>query len=355
MTSIPETMKAVEIVKYGPAKEALVYTEDRAVPKMKKPTDVLIKVVAAGINPVEAKARAGNMGFATSFIVPLPSVLGADFSGVIVSKGVKVTEFEVGDEVFGSLHFPFGLEGTYAQYAICDTSKASIAKKPSNITHEEAASGGIAVVTAYQGIVRNGNIDVNDTSKKRKILVIGASGGVGSYGVQVAKAVGAETVAICSGRNAEFVKSLGADRVVDYTQAGSIDALVKEEADTYDLIFDCVGGEEYYKQLSPLIKKKGVFSTAVGPIEHIGSNAVKVTEVVSIGGKLAYRTLFGCHSYKMILHLPHSYFKEIAALFESGKVRGTSKSVYPLKDTADAHDQLMTHRTVGKIVLSIPQ
>ncbi|KAI8876905.1 GroES-like protein [Backusella circina FSU 941] len=355
MTDIPETMHSIDIVKYGPAKEALAYNENRPVPKIKKPTQVLIKVVAAGINPVEAKARSGNMGLATGFILPIPSVLGADFSGVIAAKGTKVTEFEVGDEVFGSLHLPFGLEGTYAQYAIADTSKSSIAKKPANITHEEAASGGIAVITAYQGIVKNGNIDVNDTSVQRKILVVGASGGVGSYGVQFAKAVGAETVAICSGRNAEFVKSLGTDRVVDYTQNGSIDALVKEEAGTFDLVFDCVGGEAYYKQLTPLLKKKGVFSTAVGDVEHFGSNTVKITELLSIGANLAYRSMFGCNSYKMILHLPHSSFKEVAAFFESGKVRGTVKEVYSLKDTAAAHDQLMTHRTVGKIVLSIPQ
>ncbi|KAI7900313.1 chaperonin 10-like protein [Cokeromyces recurvatus] len=351
-------MHGIQLVKYGSPKESLVYKEDLPIPKIKSPHEVLVRIKAAGVNPVDAKVASGNIKFST-FIISVPSILGADFAGIIVEKGAAVTEFEVGDEVFGSLYFPSSLNGTYAQYTVVDITKASIAKKPQHLSFEQAASAGIAVLTAYQGIVKNGHRVETHPHEKRKILIAGASGGVGSYGVQLAKTIYAENtvVGICSGKNIEFVKSLGADQVIDYKDEVAYKSFITEEKDTFDIIFDCVGGEDYYRQLDPLLKKNGVYSTAVGPIEHIGSNHIGLFNIVSIISKVGYKKIFAPHTYAVITTLPNADFRnKIAPLFEAKAIHGTvheDSNIIPLTEGYKAHERLLTHRTVGKIVLKI--
>lgn len=355
MTDIPTVMKGVQLVKYGSPKESLEYSEDIPVPKLSKGSQVLVQIKAAGVNPVEAKATSGNMKIAT-FAMKLPTILGADFAGIVVAKGDKVTDFEVGDEVFGSQPMPFMIEGTYAEYTVVDTLKASIAKKPVNISFEQAASAGIAFITAYQGIVNNGKITEKSINQKRNVIVIGASGGVGSYAIQIAKVINPENhvVGICSTANIEFVKSLGADQVIDYKDQASYQEFLKT-TDKFDIVFDCVGGDYYYHQLDPLLTKQGVYSTAVGPVESIGSTFVGLGVVGTVVGKVAYKKLFGSHTYAMITGLPHKEFREkIAPLFTKDKVRGTvykEENKLPIKNAAEAFEKLNSHRTVGKIVL----
>ncbi|KAI8056445.1 chaperonin 10-like protein [Thamnidium elegans] len=357
MTAIPDTMHGVQLVKYGSFEEALVYNEEIPIPKIKSKTQVLVRIKAASVNPIEAKVASGNMKLGT-FAVGLPSILGADFSGVIIAKGDKVTDFEVGDEVFGSQELPFGMNGVYAQYTTVETTGASIAKKPKELSFEQAASAGIAVLTAYQAIVNYGRITKNNSKEKRNILVVGASGGVGSYGIQVAKAINTENnvIGICSAKNVEFVESLGADRVINYRDEESYKSFLDEKI-PFDIIFDCVGGDEYYKQLDPLLTKKGVYSTAVGPVAHAGSSYLGVVDVFSLVGNIVYKKLFGCHRYAMVTELPHNEFRtKIAPLFDNHKIHGTvydDDNIFPLREISKAFEKIWSHRAVGKIVISI--
>lgn len=221
--------------------------------------------------------------------------------------------------------------------------------------------------TAYQGIIVDGNLP---KTGPKKILVIGASGGkvykiwlvgtcihprvgVGSYGIQIAKAIGAETVGICSGKNAELVKSLGADRVVDYTSEEAITALSRE-IETFDVILDCVGGDDYYYKLVRTLKKKGVYSTAVGPEMHMGADKVGLLSGVKLALTIANHKLFGDRNYSMVLNRPWVRFAhDLRPFLESGSVKSVimKENVFQLKDGAKAHLKLESHRTVGKIVL----
>lgn len=355
--NVPEIMHGAQIVQYGAPNDCFKYSEEIPVPQIKSDHEVLVRVKAAGVNPVEAKVAAGNMKLAT-FIMSLPAIIGADYAGIVVAKGSKVEEFQVGDEVFGTQILPFYVHGSYAQYVTINTKRASIAKKPEHLSFEQAASVGIAALTAYQGIIKNGAVTEANTNERRNILVVGASGGVGSYGVQIAKAINPENhvVGICSEKNIEFVKSLGADRIVNYRDKEEFDAFLEEKV-PFDIIFDCVGGEEYYNKLDGLLKKDGVFSTAVGPFEYFGSEHVGVFTLLEMGRKIAYKKLFAPHRYTPIILLPHGDFRtKLAPFFEQGKVRGTvydKNNIIPLKDIARAHELMHSHRTVGKVVLSI--
>ncbi|KAL9545602.1 hypothetical protein MBANPS3_007070 [Mucor bainieri] len=342
------TMHALQLVKYGSPEEAFLYNEHAPRPTIKSKNQVLVRIKAAGVNPAEAKVSAGNVKLMTSFM-KLPIVIGADFSGIIEEVGTAIKDFQVGDEVFGSLQLPIFLEGAFAQYTVVDTTKASIAKKPANLSFEQAASAGIAAITAYQGTINNGKMFENP-DLHRKILIVGASGGVGSYGVQFSKAINKKNtvVGICSGANSEFVKSLGADRIVDYKDKAAYDAFLSKEKSTFDIVFDCVGGEEYFYQLDPLLKEDGVYSTAVGPMEHAGSEYIGVTQIASMVAKLAYKKFFGRHTYYFISGIPHDEFRDkISKLFDSGAVH------VPLREGVRAFEKLNTHRTVGKIVLQM--
>jgi NADPH:quinone reductase-like Zn-dependent oxidoreductase len=358
MSTPTKTMQGLQLVKYSNnPQESLVYNESIPIPQITHPQQVLVKIHAAGVNPIEAKAASGNMRIAT-VIMTLPCVLGADFAGTIEAIGKDVKDFAVGDEVFGQLHLPFSIQGTFAQYTVVDLDKAAIAKKPAHVSFEQAASAGIAALTAYQGIVKNGAI-YKDPNQKRKILVTGASGGVGSYGIQIAKAIHSDNqvIAICSGKNAAYVNSLGADRIIDYKDEDAYTQFIKEERGSFDIVFDCVGGEKYYAELDPLLKKGGVYSTAVGPVEHIGSTNVSVLTAVTLASKIICKKLFAAHPYAMITELPHAEFRtKVAPLFESKAIHGTvheQDNVIPLKEGHKAFEKLMSHRTVGKIVFRI--
>ncbi|KAI9262037.1 chaperonin 10-like protein [Sporodiniella umbellata] len=356
--SLPSSMSGIQLTKYGPPHEVLKYNTDIPLPKIKNDYEVLVRVKAAGMNPVDNKIARGNTKLLSSMFVSFPAVLGADFSGIVAEKGNQVTEFEVGDEVFGSLSRPFGLHGTFAQYTLVDIRNSSIAKKPSHVSFEQAASGGIAVLTAYQAIVKDGGVADADKEKKRNILVIGASGGIGSYGVQIARSLSHENyvVGICSAKNMDLVRKLGADTVIDYRDEEQYKNFIQGPNQNFDIIFDCVGGDTYYKNLSPHLKKGGVYSTAVGPVEHFGSKYVGLTTGASAVSKILYRRFFASHKYLMIHGLPHGDFRtKIAPLFEN-KVTGmvlSDDNVFPLKEISKAHEQLESHRVIGKIVISV--
>ncbi|KAI8140190.1 chaperonin 10-like protein [Fennellomyces sp. T-0311] len=342
-------MYALQTVSLGTAQKALEYVQVPK-PKIQRPTDVLIQVKAIGVNPVEAKFRSGNV---PAPFVKTPSIFGTDYAGIVTAKGDHVTDLQVGDAVYGSLLMPWGPHGTYAEYIIARFGSDAIVRKPENISFEEAAATGIAATTAYQGIVVDGQLP---ESGPKKILIIGASGGVGSYGVQIAKAIGAETVGICSGRNAELVRSIGADRVIDYTVEGSLDKLVADEKETYDVVLDCIGGDEYYNKLVYILKKKGVYSSAVGPTMHAGAESVGIFGGASMAFRAMHHRIFGARRYSLVLKYPWIRFaQDLQPYLANGSVRSVvhEENIIELKDGAKAHLKIESHRTVGKIVLRV--
>lgn len=357
--NIPATMQGVQLIKYGLPSDSLSYNKEITVPKIKNPNQVLIRVKAAGMNPAEVKASSGNIRLGT-FMMSFPCVIGGDFAGIIMAKGDNVSDFQIGDEVYGTQPLPFGMDGTYSQYTVVDITKSAISIKPNDLSFEHAASAGIAVLTAYEGIVNNCFIRDDDVHEIRKIIVIGASGGVGSFAVQIAKAVcsGNTVIGICSDKNTEFVKSLGADQVIDYKNKEAYNLFIETTGKgSVDIIFDCVGGDEYFNSLEPLLKENGVYSSAVGPIDHIGSSYIGITTAFSMLSKVIYKKLFAKHRYSMVSGIPFSQLKtKITPLFESKKIRAPIydlHSVYKLESVIQAHEKIISHRTVGKLVISV--
>jgi NADPH:quinone reductase-like Zn-dependent oxidoreductase len=197
-------MKAAVINGYG-APEVLQYTEVEK-PQI-KPNQMLVRVYASSVNPIDWKIRKGMLKVLTGNKFPM--ILGFDVSGEVVEVGTQVTQFKPGDSIYAHLNQLPG--GAYAEYAA--VAEKSAAAKPTNMSHEEAAAVPLAAMTALQAWRDEGNLKLG-----QKVLINGASGGVGTFAVQIAKVLGAEVTAVCGTRNLEMVKSLGADRLIDYKQ-----------------------------------------------------------------------------------------------------------------------------------------
>jgi len=345
---LPATMRVLQMTSYGDA-DVLQYVEART-PQLLLPTDIIIQVHAAGVNPVEAKVRQGNMALVLK--PTFPCVIGGDYCGTIVSKGDKVEGFNIGDQVFGTLPDSIGRSagGSYAEYARIPLAKSAIALKPANISTAEAGAAGIAVLTAWESLIHQGKLK---TLSSPRIIVVGAAGGLGIYGIQIAKAYGANVVAICSGKNADLVTRFGADVVLDYTIENSVAEFVNKEKGTFDIIFDAVGGDDYWNLLALALKPSGVYSSAVGPIQYSGSAKFGLMDLAKTVATITGRKIFSSRKYEIIIGLSHGDMPEIAKMFEEGKIQSyvPQEQMIPLKNGAKAHEMIETHRTVGKIVL----
>ena len=235
-------MKAAVIREYG----AAIEISDVPQPALLADS-VLIEVHAASVNPVDGIVQAGYLK--EMMPITFPFTMGFDVSGVVVEVGDQVSKFKIGDEVFSR---PNGMQaGTIAEYAVIKEEELAI--KPSNISHQEAASIPLVGLTAWQAMVTKGNLQ-----KGQKILIHAGSGGVGTLAIQMAKHLGAEVATTTSAVNAEMVKSLGADVVIDYkTQK------FEEELSDYDLVFDMMGGEIMEKSFK-ILKKGGCLVSIKG-------------------------------------------------------------------------------------------
>jgi NADPH:quinone reductase-like Zn-dependent oxidoreductase len=238
-------MKAIIISRYG-SPEVLQY-EDVETPQI-RPEQLLIKVHASSVNPIDWKTRKGMLSILTGNRFPL--ILGFDVAGEVLEVGSQVTRFKVGDAIYGSTNFP---GGAYAEFTVVSENLA--AHKPINMTYEQAATVPLAALTALQALRDLGNV-----KSGQKVLINGASGGVGIFAVQIAKVLGAEVTGVSSSKNLDFVKSLNADLVIDYTLQDFTEGNVQ-----YDIIFDVVA-KRVFSDCRKVLKPNGVFiSTLPNP------------------------------------------------------------------------------------------
>jgi NADPH:quinone reductase-like Zn-dependent oxidoreductase len=313
-------MKAVVIHRYG-STDVLQY-EEVELPQI-KPDCLLVKIHATTVNPIDWKIRKGMFRLASGSKFPI--ILGFDLAGEVVEVGDRVKHFKPGDQIFGCVGLP---GGAYAEYATVPAKY--VARKPVNITYEQAAAVPGSALTALQALRDRGRLQAGQA-----VLVNGASGGVGSFAVQIAKTLGAEVTAVCSTKNIELVKSLGADRAIDYNQQD----FTKDKA-RYDIIFDAVG-KRSFSSCKNVLKPKGIYITTLPNFDNI----VQATLTALLPGKKA-RFVFQVPSGRDLEYLK--------GLIEAGKIRVEIDCVYPLTEIAAAHAYSETERAAGKIVIAIP-
>jgi NADPH:quinone reductase-like Zn-dependent oxidoreductase len=310
-TNITNTMQAMVIHNYG--------NPDVLVPaQLPIPSpaagQVLVKVKAASVNPVDFKWR--KKGPFTAF----PVVLGWDIAGTVEALGPGVSDFQLGDQVFGMVGFP-GLGQAYAEYAVAAV--GDIAQMPASLDHGQAAAMALAALTAHQAFEQMA------LTAGQTVLIHAGAGGVGHFAVQLAKARGATVIATASERNREFVLGLGADRVVDYRQQP-----FESQIEPVDAVFDCVGGETLNRSFA-VVKPGGWLVTIVG----------------KPSGELAAQ--HGIQAAQILVHPSKANLEMLAALVEAGQLRPHISQRFGLAAVAEAHQALESGRTVGKIVLEV--
>lgn len=324
-------MKAIVQRCYGAAD--VLALEDIAKP-VPGDDEVLVRVRAAGTNPLDWHYLHGTpyvMRLSSGFGRPANTRLGVDFAGTVESVGRNVSRFKAGDEVFG------GRTGAFAEYVVVRADR-NIVAKPANLTFEQAAAVPVAAVTALQALRDRGRVKAGD-----KVLVNGASGGVGTFAVQIAKSLGAEVTGVCSTRNLDLVRSLGADHVVDYTQEDFTLGSTK-----YDVIVDMVGSHALldYKRV---LADDGRFVIIGGPDgKWLGPLAGPI--------KAMFLSPFVKQEFGMMLaELNPADLEVLAAMMAEGKVTPVIDRSYALAEVPDAIRYLETSRARGKVVISIAE
>jgi len=296
--------------------------------------EVLVKVHAASVNAAELHLLRADpflmrlMGY--GLLKPKHTILGAAMAGRVEAVGRNVTQFQPGDEIFGDLT-KCGW-GAFAEY-VC-ASEDAVALKPANVTFEEAAAVPLAAVTALQGLRAKGQIKLG-----QKVLIHGAGGGVGTFAVQIAKSFGAEVTAVCSTRNVDMVRSIGADHVIDYTQAD-----FTKNGQRYDLIF-AVNGYHSIFDYKRALNAKGVYVFIGGSIAAM-FQAMFLGPVISMTGRQKMGSMGVAQPSQQDL----VFMKE---LLEAGKVVPVIDRRYPLGETAEALRYLEEGHAKGKVVITV--
>ncbi len=326
-------MKALQIIKYGEIKDSLVFNE------VSKPTvqanDVLIEVRASAINPIDKSIILGNLQ--GMLPIPLPSTSAYDVSGIVVEKGNEVSGFKIGDLVYSRV--PQEQMGTIADYVA--VTSAAVSKKPGNISFEEAASIPLAGLTAMQ------SLEAAVIKKNDRVLIHAGSGGVGSFAIQYAKAKGAYVYTTTSTNNVNWVKELGADRVIDY-KTEDYKFIVKDA----DIVFDTLG-KNYTTEAFEVVKKGGKVVSVVGPLDESSAKMFGMADY-KLPEELAKLSSEKAAEYKFIFMHPNgSHLEKIKALVEDDKIKPIIDKVYPFSDSIEAFIHLASGRAKGKIVIKI--
>ena len=336
-------------------------------PSSLKPDQVLINVKASSMNIddlhlAEGTFLGGMPGLQTNEPTPTkPLVLGSDFAGVVVAVGSKVAgdSLQVGQRVCGLNARMLGHAGTWADYTV-STAKDHVVPIPDHVSFVEAAAL-LMPLHVIHGLIEAAKFEESSAGAgagdQSRVLVIGASGGIGSTFIPVLRHLYPELyiVGVCSGRNTDFVKELGATDVIDYTKGPIEDGL---EKGTFDIIFDLMGGEKAHSSGKVILKPKGRYLTSVGPLEWIGDKKLSVCEKVSWVSKVLRNAIMnsipGSHAYYNLV-VPTELDSEFYQLIFKSEVRSHVAYTFPLEkeEIVKAIDLIQSHRTRGKVVLTI--
>lgn len=310
-------MKAATYEEFGGPEKIKITTLE--VPDLKE-GEVLVRIKAAGVNPVDNAVREGYLKDFLPYEFPV--IPGWDMAGVIEDRGFSARRFSVGDEVYAYARRPVVHYGTFAEYIVLP--ETYLAKKPQNISWEEAAGIPLVGLTAYQSLFDAGQLQQGQT-----VLILGASGGVGSLSIQQAKAKGAKVIGVASEKNHSYMNELGADHTIDYKGTNIGEAVKELVPDGVDLIFDCASGETLEQSL-PALKPNG---TLVSILNH-GENIDK---------KINFHYVF--------VEPNASQLDELRELAESGEMKVHVSNTYSLEEAAEALNQIQSGHTTGKIVI----
>ncbi|TCC93627.1 NADP-dependent oxidoreductase [Pedobacter frigiditerrae] len=295
-----------------------------------KENEVLIATKAISINPVDAAAT--RMPELLNYVYQIKGdekqiVLGWDVAGVVTAAGTAVTRFKTGDEVFGMVKFP-GQANGYAEYVAAP--EGELVLKPRNISFNEAAGATLAALTAWQSLVTNGNVKKGD-----KVVITGASGGVGHYAVQIAKYFGAYVIAVASAANKDFVLSLGADEFIDYkTQS------FEDHIQDADIVHDAVWSDDVHHVQRSLkaIKSGGKLLSLIVDLDEDMQQKLKAKEVAGM---------------RVYVQANRDDLQTIADLLERGAIKTYVSATFPLEQTTKAHGLIQTKNAVGKIIVTV--
>jgi NADPH:quinone reductase-like Zn-dependent oxidoreductase len=323
-------MKAIVYTEYGPPADVLRLKE------VEKPTprdnEVLIKVQASSANPAEwhlITADSFLVRLSAGFLKPTKTIPGTDVAGQVEAVGKDVQQFKPGDEVFGDLS-ECGW-GAFAEYACANEN--ALALKPTHMTFEQAAAVPLAAVTALQGLRDKGHIQSG-----QKVLIHGASGGVGSFAVQIAKAFGTEVMGVGSTQKLAMLRAIGADHVIDYTRED-----VTQNGQQYDLILDAAAFRSFsdYKRV---LSARGIYVVA-------GGSTARVFQTMILGAMLSKR-----EGQTFVAWMARPNLKDLGfmkQLLEAGKVIPAIDRCYPLSETAAALQYVEERRVQGKVVITV--
>jgi 2-desacetyl-2-hydroxyethyl bacteriochlorophyllide A dehydrogenase len=317
-------MKATVYTQYGPP-QVLQYKE--VAKPIPKDNEILLRIKATAVNSGDVRLRKADpfaVRFFFGLLKPRINILGSVFSGQVENVGKNAKAFKVGDDVFGHTDMRFG---GYAEY-ICVPEDGSLTFKPSNITHNQAAAIPFGGVTALH-FIKKAAIKAG-----QKVLIIGASGAVGSAAVQLAKSYGAIVTGVCSTSNMDLVRSIGADKVIDYTNED-----FRQNGETYDVIFDTVNAISVSRSLGSLSKNGIMILSAAGMPEMIQALWVSMT-----GKRKVFTGVISHKAADIIL---------LKELIEAGKYKPVIDNTYPLEQIAEAHAYAEKGHKKGNVTISV--
>ncbi len=333
-------MKAITFDRYGSPDVLQLQEIDKPVVK---DGDVLVRVRAASANPYDWHMMTGRpyfMRMQSGLLKPKINGLGADLAGQVEAVGKNVTRFRPGDEVFGEVDVEVpgkpALEiGSFAEY-VC-VSEDSVEQKPANLTFEEAAAVPMAGFTALQGLR-----DIGQLQPGQKVLINGASGGVGTFAVQIAKSFGAEVTGVCSTRNVDMVRSIGADQVIDYTRED-----FTRSGQRYDLMLDNVGNRSL-SECRRVLNPKGVYLLSFGRPDRRW-----LGPLVQLLGAVLLSPFVSQKLVTWVAKLSKEDLLVLKELIEAGKVTPVIDRTYPLNETPEAIRYLEEGHARGKVVITV--
>lgn len=332
------TMKAAVIDSY---KQPMPEIKDVALPKV-RPNDVLVKIVAASINPIDLKTKDGGLKMLLKYDMPL--ILGSDFAGIIVEVGEQVSDFAIGDAVYGRVQK--NRIGTFAEYIAVDT--GDIALKPKNTTFEEAAAIPLVGLTSYQALH-----DIMNIQPGQKVLIQGGSGGIGTIAIQIAKHLGAYVATTTSAKNFELVQSLGADYPIDYRTTNFTEVLAD-----YDYVFDTRGGKALEDAFN-IVKPGGKVVSISGLPNYRFGQEYGVPLWKKLGFRFVTRNITKLEkqtgaSYTFLFMKPSGpQLALLGQLIETGVIKPIIDRVVPFADIEEALTYSQSGQAKGKIILQM--